>query len=212
MPETIILFCAHSDDEVLGAGGTIARFAKEGKRIINIIFSYGEKSHPWLKKDAIAKIRINEAKEADKLLGCKKTIFLDLNEGNFLANERKTVLEIISLLKKENPSKIFTHSYDDPHPDHRAVYKMISAAVEKSKIDCDVYIFDVWNPFTIRQRHLPRLYIDITKQFPTKVKALRNFQSQRVAVFTLLWSVYARAITAGLAIDARYAERFYKIK
>ena len=212
MPETVLLLCAHSDDEVFGAGGTIAKFAKEGKRVINVVFSYGEKSHMWLKKDAIAKIRIQEAKEADKLLGCKKTIFFDLKEGKYLEKERKTVKDIIKIIKMYKPAKIFTHSHDDPHPDHRAINKMALIAIAKSNLDCDVYLLDVWNAFTIRQRNLPRLYIDITKEFPEKIAALRKFKSQRLALITLFWSVYVRAIAAGLHIDAKYAERFYKIK
>ncbi len=212
MPETILLLCAHSDDEVLGAGGTIAKFCKEGKRIVNVIFSYGEKSHPWLRKDAITKIRIQEAKEADVLLGCKKTIFFDLQEGRYLTREKQTVNELVNIIKKENPSKIFTHSYDDVHPDHRAAFKMALEAAKKTKFSGDVYVFEVWNPFTIRQRSLPRLYVDITKEFPKKVEALKKFKSQKMSMIALLWGVYVRAIAAGLHIDARYAERFYKIK
>ncbi|MEM3127023.1 MAG: PIG-L deacetylase family protein [Candidatus Woesearchaeota archaeon] len=212
MPETILLLCAHSDDEVLGAGGTIAKLAKEGKKVVNVIFSYGEKSHPWLKTEAIKKIREKEAKEADKLIGCKKTIFFDLKEGKYLAHEKEAMKKVMKILKKEKPTKIFTHSYDDPHPDHRAVFKIVMQTISRSKHSCDVYIFDVWNPFTIRQRNLPRLYVDITKEFPLKVKALKQFKSQKVTMISLLWSVYTRAINAGLHVGALYGERFYKIK
>ena len=61
--ETIIVMSAHSDDFVIGAGGTIAEYIKQGKKVISIVFSYGEKSHPWLKEKVVQKFRIQETKD-----------------------------------------------------------------------------------------------------------------------------------------------------
>ena len=57
-PESVFVLCAHSDDQILGVGGTMARYSHEGKEVTIIVFSYGEKSHIWLKKRYIANIRI----------------------------------------------------------------------------------------------------------------------------------------------------------
>src|SRR5512137_2295312 len=43
---SVLIICAHSDDQVFGPGGTVAKYAKEGKRVHTIIFSYGEKGMP----------------------------------------------------------------------------------------------------------------------------------------------------------------------
>ncbi|MEK6845367.1 MAG: PIG-L family deacetylase, partial [Nanoarchaeota archaeon] len=43
-PETVVVFGAHSDDFVIGAGGTIAKYQQEGKKILAVVFSYGESS------------------------------------------------------------------------------------------------------------------------------------------------------------------------
>jgi len=66
--ETILILGAHSDDFVIGAGGTMAKYTQEGKKIISVVFSYGEKSHPWLKEDVVQKMRSEEAAKASKLL------------------------------------------------------------------------------------------------------------------------------------------------
>ncbi|MFA4887817.1 MAG: PIG-L family deacetylase, partial [Candidatus Nanoarchaeia archaeon] len=39
--ETILVFAAHPDDEIIGVGGTIAKYAQEGKDVIVTIFSDG---------------------------------------------------------------------------------------------------------------------------------------------------------------------------
>ena len=40
--EAVLFLCAHNDDQLIGAGGTIAKYAKEGKKIVTIVFSFGE--------------------------------------------------------------------------------------------------------------------------------------------------------------------------
>jgi len=86
--ETILVFSAHSDDFVIGAGGTIANYTQNGGKAIAIVFSYGEKSHPWLKESVVQKMRSNEAFEASDLLK-SKTHFFDLKELNFLKDYKK---------------------------------------------------------------------------------------------------------------------------
>ncbi len=73
--ETVLVLGAHSDDFVIGAGGTIANYVNEGKRVISISFSYGEMSHPWLKEEAVQDMRTEEAFEASKVLKCQTIFF-----------------------------------------------------------------------------------------------------------------------------------------
>jgi LmbE family N-acetylglucosaminyl deacetylase len=46
---TVLVIVAHNDDHIIGAGGTLAKYAQEGKKVRTIIMSYGESSHPHLK-------------------------------------------------------------------------------------------------------------------------------------------------------------------
>jgi len=66
--ENIIVICSHSDDHIIGAGGTIANYVEEGKRVLAIVLSYGEKSHPWLKERFTRKFRAEEAQQAKNCL------------------------------------------------------------------------------------------------------------------------------------------------
>ena len=49
----MLVVCAHPDDNILGAGGTIAKYSSEGKKVITVIASYGESGNPWLKENVI---------------------------------------------------------------------------------------------------------------------------------------------------------------
>ena len=211
--ETIIVFSSHSDDFVIGAGGTIKKYTDEGKNIIAIVFSYGENSHPWLKEKIVQKMREDETFEACKILNCQ-TIFFDLKEMNFKKDYEKKGYQkdLLKILNNEKPTKIFTHSLDDPHPDHKAVHNITKQIYEKLKIKPELYVYSVWNPVSFKTRH-PSLYINITKTFKDKLKALKTFKSQKIHVAYPLFLLLFRAIKEGMKLKgARFAEMFYRIK
>ena len=67
--ETIIIFGAHFDDEVLSSGGTIKKYSQEGKKIVSVIFHIGGASIPWLKEKLVIKERLKETEKVHKMLG-----------------------------------------------------------------------------------------------------------------------------------------------
>jgi len=187
---------------------------KQGKKVYTAIFSYGEASSPWLRPEVVKKARVKEAYEADKIIGGSGIGFFDLKEGKFAQGieQQKIKSKIKKILSSKKPIKIFVHSPDDPHPDHRAIYHVVMKAYDESKHNCDVFAFEVWNPFTIRDTHAPRLYEDVTETFRKKVEALKIFKSQKISLIALFWSVYVKAFIHGFHIHKRYAERFIKIR
>jgi N-acetylglucosamine malate deacetylase 1 len=211
---TVLLFSAHNDDHTLGAGGTIAKYSKEGYDVVVVIFSYGENSHAWLKKKESIKMRVLESKKSDKLLGIKKTYYFGLKEGFFSDNIEKnkvttSIKRIIAVLK---PTKIFTHSFDDPHPDHKTVYNTIIEILDKIKYSCDVYSFDIWNPFNLRKRNSPKLVVDVTNTFKIKMKSFSLHKSQWMTKIIMIPATYTRGLLNGLERGIKYAEVFYKLK
>lgn len=210
--ESILVLCAHSDDHVIGAGGTLAKYAEEGKKVIVVIFSYGELSHPWLKRKHSVEMRVKEAQKASEVIGAKETIFFGLQERKFSEEIIKKDIadKLKRIIRKYRPSKILTHSIDDPHPDHKALNKFVLDLADKIKYRGHIYVFDIWNP-SLRKRHLPKMVVDISETFQKKIEALKCFKSQRLAaIMPLGWSVYFKAIKDGWKNNCRYAEIFHK--
>ena len=214
MKETILVFCAHNDDQIIGPGGTLAKYAKEGKQFKTYVFSYGVSSHIHYKEGVIIQTRIKEAYESDKIMGGSGIFYFGLKEGKFEkeVKQKKIDEKIKKIIKKEKPSKIFTHSFDDPHPDHRAAVKIITKIVGDIKYKVDVYSFDVWNPFNIRKRGSPKLVVDISKTFKTKIKAFFAHRSQKMSIFSLIAGIYLKNWIDGFRNKCKYAEVFYKIR
>ena len=214
LKETILVFSAHNDDQIIGAGGTLAKYAKEGKEVVVYIFSFGESSHPHFHKEEIIKTRVKELHNADDVLCIEKSFLLGVKEGDFFNDftKKKRKEVVIRAIQENKPTKIFTHSNDDPHTDHKAVNIIILSILKELKYYGEIYTFDVWNPFNLRNRNLPKMVSDITETMESKVKALKCHESQFVALVTMLPSVYVRAVINGLSYGYRYAEKFTKIQ
>ncbi|MAG60160.1 hypothetical protein CL619_00080 [archaeon] len=212
--DTVFIFSAHSDDFVIGCGGTIAKYAKEGIDVRCYVFSYGEKSHPWKEARDVKKMRAEECYEASKILGCKTKIF-DLRELNLRedAKSKGTVKTLEKQVAKYKPSRIFLHSKEDPHPDHKAVHALgmqLINRLDKSLIP-EVYVYSVWNPFEFKTEY-PAMFVPVKESFEKKLEAMRAFPSQRVHVAFPVFMLLFRGFRDGLYSGHRLAEKFFLVK
>ncbi|MFP4523125.1 MAG: PIG-L deacetylase family protein [Candidatus Woesearchaeota archaeon] len=212
---TILVIVAHSDDQILGPGGTLAKYASQGKDVHTIILSYGEMSHPHLKKKVIASMRVKEAREADKVIGGKGVTFFGLDEGKFRtqAKEHSVVLKLQDIFLHLQPAKIFTHSSSESHPDHVAVNNLVLQAYDelyaKGLFSCAVYSFGLYG-FSFKSKQHLKLVVNISRSFSKKRQAIKVFKSQKLTLSWLGIIIYFKALFAGLKNGVRFAEEFIK--
>jgi len=210
-----MVFAAHSDDEIIGCGGTIAKYSEEGKRIIVVVFTSGELSSPWLKRDVIVANREKESEKITKFIGATTVINLRLKDTQvkYSIGDPETQKRIRDLLVKYEPSQVFIHSKKDPHAggDHKAVNKIVYDEVERldPQRKISVFVYEVWN---IVNEVYPRTYIDISDTFKKKIKAMKMFKSQWLSIGLLILPVLVRAKISGFHAGVKYAERFYKVR
>ena len=209
----ILVLCAHNDDQVIGVGGTIIKYSKQGKIVKTVVFSYGEKIQPHMKTEVVSKIRKKEGNKSDRLLGGSGIIYLGLKDLTLAKELQQKEMQnkIAEIIKKEKPKKIFTHSSTDRHPDHKAVYNLVQEFIKTKKINCEVYSFDVWTIFEV-EKNKPKLVVDVTNNFEQKLEALFIQKSQRWIIFSLLFNICLKAIVNGWFYKGKYIEVFQKIK
>jgi len=91
-----------------------------------------------MKKTHTVEVRIEESRNASKVVGAKDVIFLGLDDMK-LKEEiyRPEVAKTLkNLIKKHKPTKIFTHSSDDNlYADHVAVNEIVFKAIQDMKKD-----------------------------------------------------------------------------
>ncbi len=214
-PKTTLIICAHSDDQIIGAGATLAKFADEGQKVITLILSKGELSHPIQKGRYTIRTRIKESEEANEIIKGHDLKFFDLHEGKFLDEYRKKGVfrEIRKIIQKHWPDKIFTHSYDDIHNDHRNTFSITNELIDSfENYNPELLTFDVWNIIDLKKRKYPTVYVDVTKYAGKKIKALRCFQSQKISLINLSFQIYFSLFINGLRIGRLFAEKFYKVR
>ena len=178
-----------------------------------VTFSYGELSHPHLKREVIIKERVKESKKSDEILG-SSSIYFGLSEGKFIEHKEKTKEKIKKMIMEKMPEKIFSHSPEDPHPDHRAVFMLVTEVFdsldENFKNKCSVYSFPVWNLFNLYRRSNPQLIVNINRTFKDKIRAIKAHKSQRMTIIALIFTIFFRAMFSGMKNNMKYAEVFSK--
>lgn len=213
--ERILICCALPDDATVGAGGTIAKYAKEGKIVKTLVFSYGELSQAHLLPELVRKMKSKEAKKADKILGGSGVEFLGLKDGEFLqeAVQPKVRRRLKAILENEKPTKIFVHSPDDPQPSHRAVHKIITSLLNALKMKVKLYSFHVWSPLSVLNRGKPKLIVNTTSTMALKAKAIEVHKSQKRLFLGHLLSlkVHIKDYYNGSNHGYRYAEVFVRL-
>ncbi|MFO7711382.1 MAG: PIG-L deacetylase family protein [Candidatus Woesearchaeota archaeon] len=208
----ILTIGAHNDDYVVGAGGTLVKYTKENKNFQSIVFSYGEMSHPHYKEKVSIPMRVKESHRADKILGGSGVIYLGIKEGTFLEHKEMAKNNIRKVIEEQKPEKIFTHTSNDPHPDHIAVNSIVMELLEEINFKGDVYSFDVWNILNFKKNTSPQLVVDIKDTFWSKMNAFKAHKSQRVVYMVLVLNLYIKAFLNGLKHGHRYCEVFNRIR
>jgi LmbE family N-acetylglucosaminyl deacetylase len=86
VPFTLVSFHAHPDDEALLTGGTLARAAAEGHRVVLVTATAGEAglSDDGMRRDgALGARRRSELAEAAAALGCARWVLLDYEDSGW---------------------------------------------------------------------------------------------------------------------------------
>tara|TARA_Y100000310_G_scaffold331264_1_gene404519 strand:+ start:497 stop:1129 length:633 start_codon:yes stop_codon:yes gene_type:complete len=209
--KNILIFCAHSDDEAIGMGGTIARYVDKKKKVIKIVFTPGEKSLPHFQESVVKKARHKETSKASLFIGISETKNLGLKDAKLKTEVEKPFVakRIKEMINLYQPEKIYCTSTADPHPDHQAVNKIVLEVVDSLRKHYPVYAFEVWD--ILPETH-PHVYVDITGYMDKKLKYIKMFKSQWIYMFTLYFPALFRSIYYGRKNKCKYAERFYKLR
>ena len=211
---TTLVCVAHPEDEVLDAGGTIAKYIREGEKLAVVIFSYGEDSDPLQDAQTLTIRHIKESKKALEVLGVRDTIYLSLSDKDMTReiHQPSTAKKFRDVLAKYTPNKIFTHACDDLHKGHRAVSDFVKEQSSRMKKKPEIYEFGFSAPFRMTHREKPRLYVNVSSVYELKKKAVKMFKSQKEYFMFWVWPwVQLQNWFSGFAAKCHMAEVFYRV-
>ena len=216
----------HPDDAEFGVAGTVARWVREGKSVIYVVCTSGDKgtSDPNMKPCELARIREEEQLAVARLLGVREVIFLR-HPDQGLEDTPQFRKEIVRIIRMYKPETVVT---SDPyrryiwHRDHRIVGQVTLDAVFPYARDHLAYpdlLEEGLQPHKVKEVLLwgtedPNYRSDITDAFDIKIAALRCHKSQVGSDLPsdLEKRLRERAKTMAEGEDFELAEAFHRVE
>jgi LmbE family N-acetylglucosaminyl deacetylase len=134
---TVLAVFAHPDDESLACGGTLARLADAGGRIIVLCASHGENGSvdepALLCNETLASVRARELRAAAAVLGVEHVLIFDHPDGELRWAEIQALrAEIMMTIDRFRPDAVITFGEDGLywHLDHVGVHERTTMAVQ----------------------------------------------------------------------------------
>lgn len=197
MIDRVLIIAAHPDDEVLGVGGTIAKYVKNGAEVKLLIVTDGSTSQyrnaSNLKQILDEKKR--ETAQAAKTLGITEVIYGGMPDMKLDVIEHIRINKVIEdAVDYFQPNIVFTQFYGDVNMDHQCVNRSTLVACRPVEGQCvkELYSYYVpsssdWNIPIGAVAFMPNTFIDISGEYAEKKYAamkcyateLRNYPHPR---------------------------------
>jgi LmbE family N-acetylglucosaminyl deacetylase len=216
----------HPFDNDWGVAGTAARLVREGKEVVYVVCTNGDKgsSDPNIKAEELARTREREQTAAAKILGVKEVVYLNYPD---LTLEYTPAFrhQILRLILKYRPEIVVTCDPDFPeklsNPDHRVTGRAVMDAVWPYAQAPNTYpdlqaeglqlhkVKEIW----LWQTAAPNLRSDISDTFQIKMEAVKCHWSQ-ISVLSAGWEgrTYERAVQAAKGENFKAAEPFLRVE
>lgn len=210
----ILVIAPHGDDEVLGCGGTICKYVKEGHTVDLCIVSQPHIPN-W--SEEYIKNRETEIANVCNKLGISRVIGMGFST-TLLDTVPHPELngQISEVIRTSEPDIVFIPFYGDIHKDHLTVYESCMVALRPTKYKTTkILMYETvseteWGKSPFK----PNIYIDISGHIYNKIEAMQCYKSE------LKTGPHPRSISGimclagkrGSEINTRYAEAFMLVR
>lgn len=140
-PLRLLAVLAHPDDESMGVGGVIAKYAADGVEVSLVVATRGQRGrfhghpqgdarHPG--PDTLAKLREQELQAAAAVLGIRDVTLLDYEDQALdRAEPADAIGRIAHHIRRLRPQVVVTFGPDGTygHPDHIAISQLTGGAI-----------------------------------------------------------------------------------
>ena len=186
--DKVLVIAAHPDDEVLGAGGTIAKYVADGAEVKVLIVTDGSTSQyrddPKLQE--ILEGKKKETQNAMDILGVSQVLYGGMPDMKLDMTEHILVNQSIERVMDEyQPNIVFTHYHGDVNLDHQCVSRSTLVACRPVADQCvrELYAYYVpsstdWNVQNHVNTFMPNVYVDISDFAEKKYQAMECYATE----------------------------------
>jgi LmbE family N-acetylglucosaminyl deacetylase len=220
----VLVIAPHPDDAETRSAGSVARWVREGKDVVYVVCTNGDKGtgDPTLKPEELVGIREKEQMAAAEILGVREVIFLK-HPDQQLEDSPDFRREIVRLIRTYRPDTIITI---DPyerylsHRDHRKTGLVTLEAIAPA--GTDTAAFSDLSKKGLKPHRVKELlfcgfeghdyHVDITGTFDIKIAALKCHRSQVGDRSEFFNHMKERAKMEAEAEDYELAEAFRRVE
>jgi|TARA_B110000259_G_scaffold112874_1_gene128777 LmbE family N-acetylglucosaminyl deacetylase len=189
MNDSIVVIAAHPDDEILGCGGAIAKWANEGCNVNILLMTDGESSRLNLDEKNLKyrqDSRLTAADQCAKFLKCKSVTQLNFPDNRMSDHILLDVVQAVEkFIAEHKPSVVLTHHSGDVNIDHRVTHDAVLAACRpqpghsvKTLLFFEIPSSSDWNTPASRINFSPNYFCDISKSLESKLDALKFYEEE----------------------------------
>ncbi|HUA63936.1 MAG TPA: PIG-L family deacetylase [Verrucomicrobiae bacterium] len=161
----LLAVLAHPDDESLGFGGTLAKYAAEGVETYLVTATRGERGRFGLLGKGgdpaeAGRVREAELRAAAAALGINEVSILSYPDGGVDQVDAATAIRaVVSHIRRIQPDVVLTFGPEGAygHPDHIAISQLTTAAVVCAA-DCGYRTDDGSEQFSVRPHRVRKLH------------------------------------------------------
>jgi N-acetylglucosamine malate deacetylase 1 len=190
MADVIAVFAAHPDDEVLGCGGSVAKWSNAGIEVHVIILGEGTTSRGEVRNRELHSKELSElaqaAHAANATLGAASIQLFGFPDNRLDSIDRLDVIkEVEKQIVRLKPNIVVTHHSGDINIDHRVIHEAVVTACrpQPSNTVKRLMAFEVassteWQTPGSAPVFQPDWFEDITPFVDLKLKALEAYHSE----------------------------------
>lgn len=214
-----LVIAPHPDDEVLGAGGTIARLTAAGMEVLVAIVTTS--APPAYSEDYTAQLRC-EARRANELLGVKETLWLNQPAAQLAEVPHHALnASLRHVIDEQSPTALLLPFVGDIHLDHQLAFlsALVASRPHQSKFPRMIMAYETvsethWNAPYLTPGFIPNVFIDIEATLPRKLEAMQLYKSQLRGFphQRSLDALQALAVMRGTSVHCSAAEAFVLIR
>jgi len=185
-----LVIAAHPDDEILGAGGSMAKWSKSGDKVNILIMAEGSTSRDYTRDTIAHKKKLmalkKAATEAAKTLGVVSVELIGLPDNRM---DSLDLLDIVKVIENKinilKPDTVVTHHHGDLNIDHKLINQAVLTACRpqpgqnvKTIITFEVPSSTEWQSPTLNETFIPNWFVDISDTINVKIDALESYSTE----------------------------------
>jgi LmbE family N-acetylglucosaminyl deacetylase len=179
----VVVFAAHPDDEILGAGATLAAHARAGGNVHAVVIADGATSRY---ADGTEELLYKEGHRAASLIGFASIRFLSLPDQRLDTLPLVEVTQSMeALLDELRPEIVYTHCSSDVNADHGVVARAAWTACRPYRLPSLRRFVAFETPSSTEWagpgsvgRFNPNLYADISETLEAKIAAMECYETE----------------------------------